>query len=193
MPNEHDLPGIRKFLGMYRGTVADNRDPKKMGRCRIAVPGVSPDEGGAWAFPIAMLGAGSPQRGVYDVPPIGSDVVLWFEQGDPDHPYYTGGNPGIEEVPPEVSDADTSVEDATLVAAWETERWRIKIDSRPGKEEVHIYDKVSEDVLEIDGVNFGVRIKGTSVVEIVSDGGVVLNAPSITIGGRTVVQNGKPL
>jgi hypothetical protein len=192
MPNEHDGKG-KKFLAMYRGVVVDNKDPKKMGRCRIEVPGVLPPEGGAWALPIGWPGAGSAQRGVFNPPPINSDVAVWFEQGDPEHPVYMGGNPGIEEVPPEVSDASTTPENATKVAAWETDRWRIKIDSRPGKEECHIIDKVSGDVLEIDGVNFGVRIFGTSVVEIQSLGGVNIDGANVRLGGRMLVKNGRPI
>jgi hypothetical protein len=192
MPREHDAKG-RKLLGMHRGVVVDNADPKKIGRCVIRIPGITSDDGGPWAFPIGMLGAGSNRRGQFAVPPIGADVAVWFEQGDPDSPFYAGGNPGIEEVPPEVADDATTPEEATKVAAWETERWRIKIDSRAGKEEFHVEDKISGDVLEIDGVNFGVRIKGTSVVEIIADGGIVLDAPSITIGGRTIVKNGSPV
>jgi len=193
MPNEHDMEKGRVFLAMYRGVVVGNVDPRKLGRCTIYVPGVTPEDGGAWAYPVGGMGSGSSQRGQYDVPPVGSDVVVWFEQGDVDHPYYMGGNFGEGEVPPEVSDAETSPEDAPLVAAWETARWRLKIDSRPGREECHIEDKVTGDVLEIDGVNKGVRIKGTSVVQIDADGAIILSAPNVTIGGRTVVKSGLPI
>lgn len=192
MPDEHDGVG-KKRLGMHRGVVRDNADPRKAGRCRVAIGGVTPPEGGPWAWPIGWPGAGGPQRGIYAPPPIGADVCVWFELGDVDHPFYAGGNPGYAEVPPEVSDAATSPADAPLVHAWETERWRIKIDSRPGHEEVHIRDKVTDDVLEIDGVNKGVRIKGTGAVQIVSDGQIVLQAPSINLGGRQLIKNGKPL
>jgi hypothetical protein len=193
MPNEHDLPGTRKLIGMYRGCVTDNLDPFKLGRCRITIPGLLPPEGGAWAFPIGGMGSGSPQRGQYDVPPIGSDVVVWFEQGDPDHPYYMGGNFGDDEVPPEVSDPDNDEEQATKVAVWETERWRVKLDGRFGKSEFHIIDKVTNDVIEIDGVAAGIRIKSTGPLQITSVTAIALNAPSITINGRQLINNGKPV
>ncbi len=56
MPSE-DFAG-RKFLGMYRGVVVNNKDPKKMGRCIVTVPGVLPSDGGAWAIPIGGIAAG---------------------------------------------------------------------------------------------------------------------------------------
>lgn len=196
MPSEHGESSggtkTRKFLGMYRGVVVDNLDPKKMGRCRIRIGGVYPDDGGPWAHPIGQPGAGSAQRGIYDPPPIGSDVCVWMEQGDPDHPYYMGGNPGADEVPPEVRD-EPDAEQATKVAAWETDRWRIKLDSRDGKQECHIQDKATGDVFELDGVKLGVRIKGTSAVLIESDVVVNIDAPEINIGGRRVTKNGKPI
>lgn len=192
MPDEFDGKG-RKYLGMYRGVVVDNADPKKAGRCLIAVDGVTPDEGGAWAWPIGWPGAGSSQRGVYAPPPTGSDVVVWFEMGDIDHPYYMGGNPGYEEVPPEVADA--SAEDAPLVHAWETERFRFKIDCRPGHEECHLQDKVTGDVIELDGVNKAVKIKGTGAVQILAEGSVQIDSlyANVRIAGREVIKNGLPI
>ena len=196
MPDEHDGKGIKR-LGMYRGVVRDNADPRKIGRCRVAVEGITPDDGGAWAYPIGWPGSGGggpgTPLGMYAPPPVDADVCVWFEMGDVERPFYTGGNPGVDEVPAEVSDPATSVEDAPLVHAWETARWRIKIDGRPGHEECHIIDKVTGDTLEIDGVNYGVRVKGTSAVQITSLGSIVLKAPNIVIGDRTVVKNGKPI
>lgn len=197
MPSEHgETSGTtptRKFLGMYRGVVVDNEDPKKMGRCRIRIGGVYPNDGGPWAFPIGQPGAGSAARGIWAPPAVGSDVCVWFEQGDIDHPYFMGGNPGREEVPEEVRDGDTTPAEAVKVAAWETERWRIKLDSRDGRQEMHIQDKATGDVIELDGVKLGVRIKGTSAVLIESDVVVNVDAPEINLGGRRLTKNGKPI
>lgn len=178
---------------MYRGVVIDNADPQRIGRCIVTVPGVLPEDGGPWAIPIGGMGAGSAQHGIYAVPNVGADVAVWFEQGDPDHPFYMGGNPGTTEVPGEVSDSENSDEQATKVAVWETDRWRLKMDGRVGKGEFHIIDKVTGDAFEIDGVNCAVRIKGTAVVQIESPVAVNIDAPNITIGGRTIVKNGKPV
>ena len=181
------------LVGMYRGVVVDNIDKKRLGRCRIRIAGVTGDEGGAWAIPIGGAGAGSPQRGQYDVPPIGSDVSVWFEQGDVDHPYYQGGNAGAGQVPAEVTDA-VDDEQATKVAVWETERWRVKMDGRVGAGEFHIIDKVTGDVLEIDGVKAGIRIKATGMLQLEGQSEVaIISAGDITIGGRTLVKNGKPI
>ena len=193
MPNEHDGQG-RKYLGMYRGVVVDNLDPERMGRCRCRIPGVLPDDGGAWAYPIGGMGSGSANRGQYDVPPIGSDVAVWFEQGDMDHPYFMGGNYGQAEVPPEVSDPANDDEQATKVAIWETERWRVKLDGRFGKSEAHILDKETGDVVELDGVAAGIRIKATGKLQLESITEVAIVCKgAISIGGRPLVKNGKPI
>lgn len=194
MSNEHDTTKGKKFLGMMRGVVVDNLDPDKSGRCRITIPGIYPLDGGPWAWQIGTAGGGTKERGRYHVPDIGADVAVWFEQGDPDAPAYVGGNYGTEEVPPEVSDPENDEEQATKVAVWETERWRVKLDGRYGKSEAHILDKVTQDVVELDGVAAGIRIRATGVLQLESVTEVaIVCAGSITIGGRTVVKNGKPI
>ena len=198
MPNEHDESSAtsphhktRKFLSMYRGTVADKKDPMKLGRVRIHIPGITPEEGGAWAFPINNVGAGAKQRGFFDQPSVGSDVVVWFEQGDIDHPYYGGGNFGTGEVPDEIAEGEVDEQDQFKV--YETARWRLKFDDREGKQEAHLEDKLNGNVVELDGVNHAVRIKGAAVVFIESPAQITLQAPAIQLGNRTLTQNGKPI
>lgn len=191
MPSEHGERGTRKFLSMHVGVVVSNKDPLKMGRCRIRIPGVYPDGGGPWALPLGWPAAGSAQRGYYGPPPEGADVGVLFNQGDPDAPYYISANPGQAETPSEVS--SSSEEDATKVQVFETDRWRVILDNRTGQELLSLRDKTTDDVIEIDGVNFGIRIKGTSTVLIESEALLSLDAPMIQIGGRPITKNRKPI
>lgn len=81
--------GDLKYFGKYRGTIVDNLDPMLMGRLRAVVPDVSP-EASAWtAICVPLAGPG---MGTYFVPPIGAEVWIEFEQGDPDRPICTGGH-----------------------------------------------------------------------------------------------------
>jgi hypothetical protein len=74
------------FYGVYRGVVVGGADPMQMMRLQAQVPAV----GGlatAWAMPCAA----------YDcrvVPPIGADVWIMFEGGDPAYPVWIGSVPG---------------------------------------------------------------------------------------------------
>lgn len=82
------IAGIgRPFYGKYRGKVLFNIDPLMLGRIIASVPAVS----GSllnWAMPCVPYAG--PQVGFYAIPPIGANVWIEFEGGDPKYPIWTG-------------------------------------------------------------------------------------------------------
>ena len=78
----------KQYYGKYRGTVINNIDPMSMGRIQVIVPDVSNIMPSSWAMPCVPV-AGL-QTGIFAVPPMGAGVWVEFEQGDPDHPIWTG-------------------------------------------------------------------------------------------------------
>ena len=78
-----------QYYGKYRGTVTNNIDPMTMGRITVAVPDVSGMSPTSWAMPCVPI-AGK-KSGTFIVPQVGAGVWVEFEQGDPDHPVWTGG------------------------------------------------------------------------------------------------------
>jgi len=83
----------RRFYGKYRGLVIENIDPQQIGRVLVQVPDVLGAIPSSWAMP--CVPAAGIQSGTFIVPPIGSQVWIEFEQGDPDYPIWTGGFWGI--------------------------------------------------------------------------------------------------
>jgi uncharacterized protein involved in type VI secretion and phage assembly len=83
------MPSARKFYGKYRGTVVHNVDPQNIGRIQATVPDVSGTALTGWALP--CVPAAGVQMGIYAVPPVGSQVWIEFEQGDPKRPIWVGG------------------------------------------------------------------------------------------------------
>jgi uncharacterized protein involved in type VI secretion and phage assembly len=81
--------GSRRFYGKFRGTVIDNQDPKQLGRIMAQVSAVFGATPCSWALP--CVPAAGDQAGCFIVPPIGSQVWIEFEQGNPDYPIWTGG------------------------------------------------------------------------------------------------------
>jgi len=78
------------FFGKHREIVANNIDPEKRGRLMINIPDVL-SEGPLWAEACVPLAGPTGQRmGVYMVPPIGAEVWVEFEGGDPDYPIWVG-------------------------------------------------------------------------------------------------------
>jgi hypothetical protein len=87
-----------RYYGKYRGLVIDNLDPEQIGRVLVQVPDVLGVLPSSWAMP--CVPAAGIQAGCFVVPPIGSQVWVEFEQGDPDYPIWVGGFWGIvAEVP----------------------------------------------------------------------------------------------
>lgn len=89
-----------RFLGKFRGRVAANDDPLRIGRVTATVPDVLGDEPSTWALP--CLPFTGPRAGQFVVPPPGTGVWIEFEQGDPSFPVWTGCWYGAEdELPPD--------------------------------------------------------------------------------------------
>jgi len=77
----------KAFFGKYRATVVDNVDPLFLGRIMMQVPAIQ----GAllnWAMPCSPYAG--PGVGLYAMPPIGANIWVEFESGDPDYPIWTG-------------------------------------------------------------------------------------------------------
>ena len=93
-PAPLDHPEAKKrFYGKYRGMVIDNVDPMQIGRVVAQVPDVLGEVPSSWALPCAP--AAGIQAGCFIVPPVGSQVWIEFERGDPDFPIWTGGFWGL--------------------------------------------------------------------------------------------------
>jgi Type VI secretion system/phage-baseplate injector OB domain len=85
----------QRFVGKYRGKVIENVDPLFQGRIIADVPSVS----GSllnWALPCTPY-AGL-DVGFYAIPPIGANVWVEFEGGDPNYPVWVGCFWGPEDI-----------------------------------------------------------------------------------------------
>jgi uncharacterized protein involved in type VI secretion and phage assembly len=78
----------KEHYGKYRGVVLNNVDPMQQGRLQVQVPDVTGLSPASWAMPCVPI-AGI-QTGMVALPIPGSGVWVEFEQGDPDHPIWTG-------------------------------------------------------------------------------------------------------
>jgi hypothetical protein len=76
-----------RFFGKYRGKVLDNVDPLFLGRILADVPAI-PGSLLNWALPCTPY-AGL-EVGFYAIPPIGANVWIEFEGGDPNYPIWAG-------------------------------------------------------------------------------------------------------
>jgi Type VI secretion system/phage-baseplate injector OB domain len=76
------------YWGKYRGQIAGNIDPLSLGRIQVTCPAVLGSGRSSWAMPSTpFAGAGV---GLFLIPPVGTDIWVEFEGGDPDHPIWAG-------------------------------------------------------------------------------------------------------
>jgi hypothetical protein len=72
------------YFGKYRGKVEVNVDPQNAGRVMVSVPAVTGSGTLNWAMP------SSPSVGFIAVPPVGANVWVEYEGGNPDQAIYSG-------------------------------------------------------------------------------------------------------
>ena len=88
---------MTKFFGKYRGKVENNIDPMQLGRVQVSVPAVLGEGSMSWAMPcVPYAGSGV---GFFAIPPVGANIWVEFEGGDPDYPILSGCFWGVGEVP----------------------------------------------------------------------------------------------
>jgi hypothetical protein len=88
---------MNQFFGKYRGKVIKNKDPLRLGRIRVRVPSVLGALSKNWAMPCVPY-AGK-KVGFYAIPPVGANVWVEFEGGNPNKPIWSGCFWGKGEVP----------------------------------------------------------------------------------------------
>lgn len=78
----------RKFYGVTIGTVKSTLDPMALGRVQLTVPAIDSTDLTAWAR--VATPAASMLSGHYWIPNPGDEVLVAFENGDPNVPYVLG-------------------------------------------------------------------------------------------------------
>lgn len=76
------------FFGKYRGKVENNIDPAQQGRLQVSCAAVLGDGRLSWAMPSVPYAG--PSLGFAVFPPIGANVWVEFEAGNPDQPIWSG-------------------------------------------------------------------------------------------------------
>lgn len=78
-----DDKGNKRFFGVYRGTVADVKDPNKQRRVKLTIPQVMGTAVSEWAWPQDSSAV------QITTPSVGQGVWVSFEGGDPSYPIWS--------------------------------------------------------------------------------------------------------
>ena len=184
--NEAVMEGKPVYLPQV-GTVVRVDDPEARHRVKVVVPGLI-DVESAWARP---LGGGGPRRGVHVCPRVGDEVVVVPIAGSLDQLVYLAAWWGDGEEPEDL--ASLSPADAPLVQVLEFSRHAVAVDEREGKQQLIVRDKLTGDALVLDGVTGSVTVRATSALVLKADGLVSIEGAAVTVNGRPVLADPKPL
>jgi uncharacterized protein involved in type VI secretion and phage assembly len=88
---------MTEYFGKYRGKVENNIDPMQQGRIMVSVPAVTGSGTLNWAMPSLPFAGRS--VGFWAIPPVGANVWVEYEGGDPDYPIWSGCFWGVGEAP----------------------------------------------------------------------------------------------
>lgn len=76
------------YFGKYRGKVTGNADPLQQARVQVSCPAILGDGQSSWAMPCVPYAG--PGVGLFAIPPVGAEIWVEFEGGDPDYPIWSG-------------------------------------------------------------------------------------------------------
>jgi Uma2 family endonuclease len=140
----------RLHWGKYRAKVLDNFDLLQLGRLLVEVPSI-PGEVLDWALPNSPYAG--PQVGFFALPPIGANVWVEFEGGNPNFPIWTGCFWEEGQMPVVPATPDKKV--------WRTEFITIELDDTPGEGglSVTVLPPLAPDILTMTFNAEGITMK----------------------------------
>jgi phage protein D len=175
--------------GIAIAQVSDAKDPTGAGRVKLTFPWLSQDYVSDWARTV-QPGAGK-DRGSMFVPEVGDEVLVAFEQDDPQRPYVLGGlHNGIDTPAVEggglIDASSGAVNRRSLVSR---NGHRIDLHDENGRTEgisAESRDGALKLVLDAVGTSITVHSDGTVLVE--GKRGIVIDAASsnVEIKGRKI-------
>lgn len=130
----------------------------------------------------AMAGGG---RGAYLMPEVGDEVVVAFEDGDPNQPIILGGVWNSEAQPPGQARPSPDNDIRTIVSRSGHE---LTFDDTPGSAKVTLRSAGGPEVV-LDGTTATVRA-GTAQIEIGPGGELRISGLSITLDAATIALQG---
>lgn len=148
------------FFGKYRGKVKENKDPMLSGRLLVTAPGALGDAK-AWALPCApFAGKGV---GFFALPPVGANVWVEFEGGNPEAAIWSGCFWDIGEFPPTLA--------LPQIKTFKTETATVTLNDLPGVGGITIETK--------DGKK--IKIDATSIEISNGTASIKLMGPKVTV------------
>ena len=154
-----------RMNGVVVGQVTNNIDPFMMGRVKVKLPflGNLPPVESNWCR-IASPWAGGKISGFLAIPEINDEVLVAFEQGDPNFPYIVGQLWNNIDMPPAMGVVVGGIVTKRIIKS--RSGHTITLNDMVGKESISIVDKTMLNSLEIDSIKNSLAISTLGDVTI---------------------------
>jgi hypothetical protein len=178
---------MQGIFGLYKGKIVNNQDPKQANRVQIYIPGIAEPSTG-WARPKGLFGSAE-NFGIFGVPPEGSEVLVQFEAGDIDSPWYEIPGPDPDDIPEEVKGIGTKF----MISFGDL---RMAFQQKPsGLGSCKIYSSKlgDENYIEINGETNSITISSLTDLKLKATGAVEMVGGLVKIQGRNVSPGSKEI
>ena len=164
IPENTDPYFIKTSLNQV-GKIADNQDPKKLGRVRINFPWM---KNGQMMTPWVKVVTPYTHEnsGFYFVPAVNSRVLVGFEGGDVEKPICMGAMFDETHQPDAAWAGDYNNKDSKIHAIRTVSGQTIELHDESGKEKIRIYDTDNKNEITLDTANGEITIKATEKLTI---------------------------
>jgi uncharacterized protein involved in type VI secretion and phage assembly len=172
--------------GVAIGIVTNNKDDEGLGRIKVRYPWREDKQESYWARP-AMPGAGK-NRGFFWVPEVEDEVLLAFDKGKIEHPYYLGSLWNGKDKPP--ANNDDGEDDTKLIRTRSGHEFRLF--DKSGQETVELKSRAGHHLLFDDSSGSAkIEIKDSSgsnriVIETTPNSITIESGTSLTIKSQTI-------
>jgi uncharacterized protein involved in type VI secretion and phage assembly len=167
---------MNHFRGVIPGLVQSLKDPQGMGRIQVHFPRMPGENRSFWASVAAPM-AGK-DRGFFFQPETDDEVLVAFEEGDPQHPYIVGFLWNGADLPP------TTDRHRRLIRSVNGHEIELYDPGVSGGDKGYIRLKDAHGNM-IELANARITIRSVATIEI--------QAPNVLINSRPVVPVGPPI
>jgi uncharacterized protein involved in type VI secretion and phage assembly len=175
------LEASDRMNGVSIAIVTNTQDPQKLGRVKVKLPLLSMSDESDWVRVLTPL-AGINQ-GLYCLPEVDDEVLVAFEQGDPQRPYVLGALWNAAAMPPDAPGTQRQIVSRSGHA--------IVLDDTDGSEHVEIRDRTGKNHITITSKDNSLIIETQGDITIKASGKLTLSGKGIDMdaqGGKVNVK-----
>ena len=163
-----------RINGVTIAIVTNTQDPQKLGRVKVKLPLLSMTDDSDWVRVLTPL-AGK-EQGLYCLPEVDDEVLVAFEQGDPQRPYVLGSLWSARAAPPPVP-----VTQRQLVSR---SGHAIVLDDTDGAEHIEIRDRTGNNHITITSQDNSLVIETKGDITIKASGKLTLAGKGIDMDAQ---------